>query len=414
MSDFFTLEDACNIITGKLDANAYVEGGNYPFFTCAAEPTTIDTHGYDDDVILVAGNNAQGNFHLNRFRGKFNAYQRTYILTKKDDYDLDYIFYALKLELKRLKEHSQGSQTKFLTMPILTSLTFVKRTLGEQQKIASTLSSLDKKIELNNQINQKLEAMAKTLYDYWFVQFDFPDANGKPYKSSGGKMVYSEELKREIPEGWEVKKLSEIESNIVTGKTPPTKNDAYYDGDIPFICIGDIRGNMYVVDTESTLSKAGASSQKKKYISEGSICVTCIASPGLVGFATQDSQTNQQINSIVCTAFENRYYLYFALKDYFKFAKAKTGNTFANMNKQDFSEITLIYPRNKVLKSFAGILKSSMKKIINNSLENKQLTELRDWLLPMLMNGQVKVGDEAEEMEDLMVAEPTVGYGKSN
>ena len=86
-------------------------------------------------------------------------------------------------------------------MPILTSLSFVKRTIEEQQKIASILSSLDKKIELNNQINQKLEAMAKTLYDYWFVQFDFPDANGKPYKSSGGKMVYSEALKREIPEG---------------------------------------------------------------------------------------------------------------------------------------------------------------------------------------------------------------------
>ncbi len=413
MSDFFTLTDACNIKTGKLDANAYVEGGEFPFFTCAENPIAIDTYEYDDDVILVAGNNAQGNFHLNRFHGKFNAYQRTYILTKKNGYDLDYIFYALKLELKRLKEHSQGSQTKFLTMPILTNLTFVKRKLHEQQQIATILSLLDKKIELNNRINQKLETMAKTLYDYWFVQFDFPDTNGKPYKRSGGKMVYSEELKREIPDGWEVKELSDIESNIVTGKTPSTKQKEYYDGNIPFISIGDIRGNMHVASTEATLTELGAESQVKKYIPKGSICVTCIASPGLVGFATEDSQTNQQINSIVCDKFENRYYLYFALKDYFKFSSAKTGNTFANMNKQDFSEITLVDPPNEILKQFSKILKPSIEKILNNSLENQKLTQLRDWLLPMLMNGQVKVGDAPQEAEELMVAEPSVRYGKN-
>ena len=115
--------------------------------------------------------------------------------------------------------------------------------LTTQQKIASVLSSLDFKIELNNRINAELEAMAKTLYDYWFVQFDFPNEEGKPYKTSGGAMVWNEELKREVPEGWEVKALEEIENNIVTGKTPSTTNDNYFNGDIPFICIGDVNGN---------------------------------------------------------------------------------------------------------------------------------------------------------------------------
>ena len=391
MINNYTLSDACFITTGKLDSNAVVEGGIYPFYTCAAEPTTIDYYDYDDSVVLIAGNNAQGNFHVNRFTGKFNAYQRTYILTKKEGHDLDYIYYALKLELKRLKEKSQGSQTKFLTMPILNSINLGNRNLLEQQKISNVLSSLDSKIELNNKINKELEAMAKTLYDYWFVQFDFPDENGKPYKSSGGKMVYSKELKREIPEGWEVCRLENIEDNIITGKTPPKINPEYFNGNIPFITIGDIRGNMHIVSTEETLSKLGADYQSSKYINKGALCVSCIASPGLIGFATKLSQTNQQINSIECKKEENSFYLYFALNNFFNASKAKTGNTFPNMNKGDFADIKLIKPNEQILLTFGKKIKSSIEQIYINSKQNQELSKLRDWLLPMLMNGQVKV-----------------------
>jgi type I restriction enzyme S subunit len=290
--------------------------------------------------------------------------------------------------------------------------------LEYQQKIASVLSALDAKIELNNKINAELEAMAKTLYDYWFVQFDFPNKNGKPYKSSGGKMVWNEELKREIPEGWEVKSLEEIENNIITGKTPSTQNHDYFNGDIPFICIGDVRGNMHIVKTEITLTDEGAATQLNKYIPKGAICVTCIASPGLVGFATKDSQTNQQLNSIVCKSPENRYYLYFYLIDYFKYSSAKTGNTFANMNKGDFSSIRVIKPAREVLLAYTDVIQPSVEKVLNNSLENQQLATLRDWLLPMLMNGQVKVdgvyGQTEETTEHLMVAEPKVTYGRKD
>lgn len=387
----YTLSDACFITTGKLDSNAVVEGAKYPFYTCAAEPTTIDYYDYDDSVVLIAGNNAQGNFHVNRFNGKFNAYQRTYILTKKEGYDLDYVYYALKLELKRLKEKSQGSQTKFLTMPILNNIHLGNRNFLEQEKIASVLSSLDSKIELNNKINKELEAMAKTLYDYWFVQFDFPNENGKPYKSSGGKMVYNQELKREIPDRWEVCRLEDIEDNIITGKTPPKINPEYFNGNIPFITIGDIRGNMHIVSTEETLSKLGADYQSSKYINKGALCVSCIASPGLIGFATKLSQTNQQINSIECKKEENSFYLYFALNDFFNASKAKIGNTFPNMNKGDFADIKLIKPNEQILISFSKKIKSSIEQIYINSEQNQELAKLRDWLLPMLMNGQVSV-----------------------
>jgi len=263
--------------------------------------------------------------------------------------------------------------------------------IQQQNQITDILGALDKKIQINNQINQELEAMAKTLYDYWFVQFDFPDQNGKPYKSSGGKMVYNPEFKREIPEGWGVASIRDFESNIITGKTPSRTNSDNFGGEIPFITIGDIRGNTYIYRTSETLTDLGASVQKNKYLPEESLCVSCIATVGEIGFTTEPSHTNQQINSIVFEDETNRYYLYFALKNYFENANvsAKTGNTFANMNKEDFSGIKIIFPNKEIKNNFHKITEPYFSQIKCLQGQNQQLTQLRDWLLPMLMNGQV-------------------------
>lgn len=239
---------------------------------------------------------------------------------------------------KYFEANASGSGQRYtLTDTLVKEMPIPLPDINMQRKIGDIPSYIDRKIENNNKINAELESMAKTIYDYWFLQFEFPNEEGKPYKSSGGKMVWNEELKREIPEGWECKTIKDIENNIITGKTPSSKVPEYYNGDIPFITIGDIRGNMYVVSTEQTLSEEGAKTQNNKFIPEGSICVTCIATPGLVGFSVKDSQTNQQINSIVPKNKKNSNYLYFAINEYFEYASgAKTGNTFANMNKEDF------------------------------------------------------------------------------
>lgn len=304
---------------------------------------------------------------------------------------LKYFLHSSFVKNEVAKKYVSGSALPRIILKNFGEIEIISKPLHEQQKIANVLSSLDSKIELNNKINKELESMAKTLYDYWFVQFDFPDENGKPYKSSGGKMVYNQELKREIPEGWEVCRLEDIEDNIITGKTPPKINPEYFNGNIPFITIGDIRGNMHIVSTEETLSKLGADYQSSKYINKGALCISCIASPGLIGFATRLSQTNQQINSIESKKEENSYYLYFALNDFFNASKAKTGNTFPNMNKGDFADIKLIKPNEQVLLSFSKKIKSSIEQIYINSEQNQELAKLRDWLLPMLMNGQVRV-----------------------
>ncbi len=319
--------------------------------------------------------------------------QRVACLRAKNGNYQKFLFYLINN--KRFEEYilrvQTGSSIPHISKQQIENFNIPYFNYKKQQKIANILSSLDSKIELNNKINKELEAMAKTLYDYWFVQFDFPDKDGKPYKLSGGKMVYNQELKREIPDRWEVCRLEDIEDNIITGKTPPKINPEYFNGDIPFITIGDIRGNMHITSTEETLSKLGADYQSSKYINKGALCVSCIASPGLIGFATKLSQTNQQINSIECKKEENSFYLYFALKDFFNASKAKTGNTFSNMNKGDFADIKLIKPSEQILLSFSKKIKSSIEQIYINSEQNQELAKLRDWLLPMLMNGQVKV-----------------------
>lgn len=306
----------------------------------------------------------------------------------------EWLYYYLQSSYAQqyIKRYLNGAVQKFLPLKGLREFP-VPQFNKELHNRIKILLNIDQKIQINNQINQELEAMAKTLYDYWFVQFDFPDQNGKPYKSSGGKMVYNPELKREIPEGWGVEALKDFESKIITGKTPSRANSDNFGGEIPFITIGDIRGNTFIYSTSETLTDLGASVQQNKYLPQGSLCVSCIATVGEIGFTTEPSHTNQQINSIVFEDETNRYYLYFALKNYFENANAsaKTGNTFANMNKEDFSGIKIIFPNKEIKNNFHKITEPYFSQIKCLQGQNQELTQLRDWILPMLMNGQVKV-----------------------
>lgn len=320
---------------------------------------------------------------------KFWPHNTTLFVKDFKDNNIIYIYYLLlNMNIEKMKS---GSNIPTLNRNHLHPLEIVaEESIYKQQKIANILKIIDDKINNNNKINTELEAMAKTVYDYWFLQYEYPNEEGKPYKSSGGKMVWNEELKKEIPDGWKLKKIVEIEDNIVTGKTPSTKDETNFGGEIPFVTIDDIRKGMYISKTERTLSKKGADLQKNKYIPANSLCITCIATVGLVGITTRQSQTNQQINSIICKNTNNIYFLLNAIRNYFKFSTgAKSGNIFDNMNKEDFSNIKLIYPNKNIIDKYAQKVKPVYDKIRENFLENEELTSLRDYLLPLLMNGQV-------------------------
>ena len=217
--------------------------------------------------------------------------------------------------------------------------------IHEQQKIASILSAFDDKIELNNEMNKTLEEIAQVVFKHWFVDFEFPNENGEPYKSSGGEFEDSE--LGPIPKGWKVSKIKDTCPNdsVITGKTPSTKIEDNYGDYMMFITIPDIHGNMFIIDTRKKLSLKGVNSQKNKILPPLSICVSCIATPGLVCLTSKPSQTNQQINSIVCKDGISPYYIYFLMKDY----KAhiinlgSAGTATLNLNKSDFEKIDISY-----------------------------------------------------------------------
>ena len=261
-----------------------------------------------------------------------------------------------------------------------------------QQKIATVLSCLDSKIELNNRINAELEAMAKTVYDYWFVQFDFPNSEGKPYRTEGGKMVWSDELKREIPEEWEVKSLKEI-ANTGSGGTPlSSKNEYYENGNIPWINSGELN-NPYILHTKNYITDEGLSNSSAKMFPAKTLLVALYgATAGKVSLLLIPACSNQAVCAILTKDKIYTTYLKFAFTDLYKYLiNLSSGSARDNLSQDLINDLKFIIPNKSLLTSFDSIVTPIVEKISININENQQLTQLRDWLLPMLMNGQVRV-----------------------
>ena len=258
--------------------------------------------------------------------------------------------------------------------------------LIKQQSIAAVLSALDKKIALNKQINTRLEDMAKTLYDYWFVQFDFPNTDGKPYKSSGGEMVFDETLKREIPKGWEVKSLNQV-ADIVMGQSPDgasynleQKGTIFFQGSTDF----DWRfPNVRQYTTSPT-----------RFAQKGDILLSVRAPVGDLNISPFECCIGRGLAALRSKSGNNSF-LFYVMK-YFKtvFERRNTeGTTFGSITKDDLHSLKLVAPADNVLEKYNEIASKYDEMIFIRSQQNHQLTQLRDFLLPMLMNGQVSVAE---------------------
>lgn len=265
----------------------------------------------------------------------------------------------------------------------------VPERLEDQQKIAAVLSILDTKIELNNKINAELESMAKTIYDYWFVQFDFPDENGKPYKSNDGKMVWSEELKRKIPDGWEVKNLkniTEISNDSLNPLDYPNKEFRYFS--IPtFDETGtyglekgeNIQSNKFIVSTTDILvSKLNPWFNRVIYSTDES---NLICSTEFVVWRPK----NTLIKNYLFMIARNESFITFCVN-----SVSGTSHSHKRINPTVMMKHKLVY-NHRVAELFGVKIEPFIKLLAKNKVENKTLSDLRDWLLPMLMNGQVKV-----------------------
>ena len=259
----------------------------------------------------------------------------------------------------------------------------------EQEKIGSFIIDINKKITNNNAIAAELEGMAKDLYDYWFVQFDFPDENGKPYKSSGGKMVWNEELKREIPEGWEVDRLGKV-CDTLLGGTPDTENALYWNGDIPWLNSGEVATSP-VLNAEKTITKEGLKNSATSFASAGAVVmsITRYIRPSILGI---DACFNQSVIAVIPNEQIHSTYLYlFMLSQVERYMRLRTGAQQPHINKETVDSTLITLPVDSVLNQFYDRVESLFERQMIAMKEAKELESLRDFLLPMLMNGQVKV-----------------------
>lgn len=266
---------------------------------------------------------------------------------------------------------------------------------SEQERVAKILTSIDRKIALNRKINAELEQMAKELYDYWFVQFDFPNAEGKPYKSSGGKMVYNPQLKRDIPEGWEVGCVSSCcDANI------KTKNRFIEGEKIQYLETGNITKNHIVNFIPITVGLDKVPSRARKLISSGDIIISTVR-PNQCHYGIVYHPDNNMVVSTgfsVLTPIESYYsaYLYQAITQeeiilYLQTIAQNAVTSYPSINDSDILNIKVVIPSKDTLIRYENNVSLLFLEISNTEKENKSLTSLRDQLLPLLMNGQVKI-----------------------
>ena len=300
--------------------------------------------------------------------------------------DSEFLAYYLSTNTMKewIKQQAVGATMPNLNTGILARIPFKAPDKIEQIKLSKVISSIDKKIELNNKTNTELEAMAKLIYDYWFVQFDFPDENGKPYKSSGGKMVYNEELKREIPDGWEVKELSDI-ANITMGQSP--SGSSYNDsgeGAIFFQGSTDFGYRFPSVRQYTT--------EPNRLAKKGDILLSVRAPVGTLNIADNDCCIGRGLAGLNSKDNTDSFLFYVML--YFKqiFDRRNSlGTTFGSITKDDLFSLKLVYPSSNILLNYDNKVSDFTVKILNNHQQNKELIRLKDWLLPMLMNGQATI-----------------------
>ena len=299
-----------------------------------------------------------------------------------------YLYYLLTQnsvisQLQSIGENSTSSYPSIRPEDI-GNLSFMFPDIDIQNKIADILTSIDKKIQINNQINQELEAMAKTLYDYWFVQFDFPDQNGKPYKSSGGKMVYNPELKREIPEGWGVEKLGDI-SQYVSEKV-----DSFELNIENYVGTDNMIADMGGIELTTSIPKSGTSTK----FSAGDILISNIR-PYFKKIWLSD-RTGGCSADVLCirtnrTIPKEFVYATLARDDFFNYDVAGSkGSKMPRGDKKHIMEYPIVFEFG-VAEQYSKIVRPIYEAVHENNNQNQELTKLRDWLLPMLMNGQVKV-----------------------
>ena len=367
--------------TGKLDSNAAQEGGIYPFFTCSQETYQINSFAFDTECVLLAGNNATGVFPLKYYKGKFNAYQRTYIIEPKngDSLDIRYLYYYFRPLLTAFQQQATGATTKFLTLKILNNLDVMVPQLESQKKIAAILSTYDDLIENNKRRITILENMAEEIYREWFVRFRFPG-----YQDA--------EFEKGIPKGWNYEKLEDVCVVIKRGVSPKYSDEA-----------GRLVINQKCIrDGRIDLSKARRHDSKvpeEKYIqyADALINSTGVGTLGRVSIVEfHPMKITIDSHVTICRADEKKIApIYLAttvsnLQSYFEFmASGSTGQV--ELNRSLIAGIKVLVPKREWMIEFSSEINAIFEQKQTLQKINDNLAKTKEELLPRLISGKLSV-----------------------
>lgn len=367
--------------------------GPYPVFGSNGVTGYIDSFKERGPGIVIGRKGSVGKVAYTE--GNFTPTDTAYFLRilNSDNDSLKFWYYFLAvLGIDKLNTHSA---VPGLSRELAYLIEVDIPSFDRQQKIAAALTTLDAKIDCNNRTNAELEAMVKTLYDYWFVQFDFPDANCKPYKSSGGKMVYNAALKRNIPAAWSAGTLNDL-GKIVGGSTPSTENpDNFTIDGTPWITPYDLSGdqhNKFISRGALCVSDRGIKNASLKKQPAGTVLLSSRAPIGYMAIARVELTTNQGFKSFVPSNEYSTAFIYYAVKGSLKtITQYASGSTFKEVSAAVLKTVKLAKPDTNIVDQFTNTVASILMKQDLLEQENQQLAALRDWLLPLLMNGQVTV-----------------------
>ena len=368
------LGEIANIKTGKLDSNAAVTNGLYPFFTCDPNTLRINEWAYDTEAVLLAGNNASGNYTAKYYIGKFNAYQRTYIIESSNTFvtSTRFLAYAMNMQLQRLKVMSSGSTTKFITMKMLTSLEIPHPSIETQHRIATILSRYDTLIENYQKQIKLLEEAAQRLYKEWFVELRFPGHENT-------NMVDG------LLEGWERKAVSQLGEYLNGFAFKPSD---WQELGRPIIKIKEM-GNGVGNDTPRN---NGERVPAKYLVKAGDLLFSWSATLMVIVWSGEEGWLNQHLFKVTPSEGIGREFLLQSLSNAIEeFQNLTTGSTMKHIQRNKLDQVFVNVPNDEIMELYNNVSEKVREEILYLSSQIRLLTEARDRLLPRLMGGEMEV-----------------------
>lgn len=385
--EFKNLLDFSNVYTGKSNTVDSLSEGKYPFFDRSQIIKRSNKYLFDEEAIIVPGEGKE--FIPRYYEGKFDLHQRAYAIVPNKGEISKFVYYAVLFKKKHFEKVAVGTTVKSLRLASFELLDIPYPPKEEQIIIEKIFTALDDKIEINNAIIANLEAQAQAIFKSWFIDFE-PFQDGEFIDSELGM----------IPEGWEVVKANDW-FTINIGKTPPRKESQWFSydkKDVPWLSISDMASlQTYIVKTSEYLTKEAVDKYNIKIVPTNSVLLSFKLTVGRVAITREEITTNEAISHFHINCIYELYFLYLYLKSFNYENLGNTSSIGRAINSKIIKEMPLLQPKKEILKVFHSLMEPYFDMIYALVTQNQNLAQLRDTLLPKLMSGEIRVGQESTE-----------------